>query len=246
MSSSIIRAALDALFPPGELWNPEDGESFDQQLDGISDTIEDVKSTIDSLEHIRNPYKTPVFTDLERNFGFLPNDDIDLDIRQKRLATRIYKKDRVNAVQDLQNDLTSAGFNVLVHQNDPPVDPALFYTPPAKILVNTPIRIQLQATTMQAGASVAYAGYNEGGGYFSCAGYFEYYIDRFLQYFLPTDPKYWPMIFFVGGTATRNPSGELTSIAFADVDSNRQVELDETILRAKSLGIWCVLIVNYV
>lgn len=275
MPNSIIRAMIDALLPPGAIWEAEPNESFDQQLEGISDSIEDIKITIDSLEHIRNPFKTPVFTDLERNFGFQPNENVDLEIRRKRLSRRIYKKDRNNAVGDLQDDLDFSGFNLQVHQNDPPVDPSLFFPSQpfqmaagsdyayagynlgaeilsyagsygAKFLVNTLIIKQEQAVTMQAGDTIAFAGYNVGEGVISVAGYFRDYIYKPIIYDIPLDPDYWPMIFFIGGNATRDPAtNELVSISPGNVDINRQVELDQAILRAKSLGVWCILIVNY-
>jgi len=245
MVKSLIRSAIDALLPPGVLWNPEPDKGFDQQLDGISDVIDESKVTIDSLGDIRNPYKTPCLNDLERNFGINPNPYIALDIRKARLSQKIDQGKKVNSIDDLQADLNKSGFNVLVHKNDPPVDPSIFG---GELLVNTPIITQNRKIEMCSGGSIAYAGYKDviSGNVISVVGYFVDVYKIPYQYDIPINPVYWPMIFFVGGNATRNPAtGELLTIATANVGINREDDFKSLILNDKTLGAWCVLVINF-
>lgn len=273
MPRTLSRAAIDAALPPGNLWKPEPDEGFDQQLDGVADSTEDALSTVDSLADIRNPRKTPVFEDLERNYGIKPNENVTDEIRIARLSQKVYQGSKVNSKDDLQSELITAGFDLQVHRNDPPVDPATFLTQSFQItagsdyayagfnlgadilafaaslggelLVNTPLTLQSNAYEMQAGGDIAYAGFNDGVNVLSVAGYFTGLRQDILTYSTPTDPDEWTGIFFVGGDATRNAAGELTAIESGLVDSNRRDDLKALILGDKSDGIWCVLIINF-
>ena len=188
MSKTVSRAAIDTLLPPGALWQPELDEGFDQQLDGIGDTTDSIRETLDTLADIRNPLKTPVFEDLERNYGIKPNVNVLQSIRISRLSQKVFQGEKVNSGEDLQAELITAGFDLQVHRNDPPVDPNLFLTQAFQItagsdfafagynngvdilafaaslggvlLVNTPIFLQSNAFEMQAGGDIAYAGFN--------------------------------------------------------------------------------------
>lgn len=192
--SSIIRSALDALLPRGFAWRPKSDAGLDQLLDGISDSIDnDGLQVADSLADIRNPRKTPVFTDLERNYGIQPNDIISTETRIARLEQKVYQGARVNSIDNVQNDLDVADFDLQVHKNDPPVDPDLFLggsfqmtagsdyayagfnlggpilafagmtASTGEVLVNTPILRYHPAYEMQAGGDFAYAGFTSDG-----------------------------------------------------------------------------------
>jgi hypothetical protein len=274
MSRSKARAVIDALLPPGELWRPEPDEGFDLQLDGITDAIEDQRTVVDSLADIRVPSKTPVFTDLERNYGINPNSLIDMDLRIARLEQKVYQGARTNSIDDVQNDLNIAEFDLQVHKNDPPVDPATFLTESfqmvaggsnayagfndgvnilsfagrvgGEFLVNPPIISQSKAFWMQAGGSVAYAGYTSDGiNSEAVSGYYLSYNRHELTYPVPTDPQFWSKIYFVGGDATRNASGEITAIETGLVDLNRKDDLRTLLLSSKTLGAWAALIISF-
>lgn len=274
MSRSLSRALIDAFLPPGDLWQVEPDESMDQQIDGLADTSESIRAELDSLADIRNPDKTPVFTDLERNYGFQPNDNISDAIRTQRLSQRIYQGEKVNSIDDLQSDLDNAGFDLQVHKNDPGIDPAILLNQSfqmtcgsdvafcgfndgidilafmgrlgGELLVNTPIIFLAPAYDMQCGGDVAFCGFNDGIDVQSVAGYFTTFLKTEIEYPLPTDPNFWPKVFFVGGDATRDGSGFLTEIEAGQVDLNRFDELKALILADKTLGAWCGLIVNKV
>ena len=62
---------------------------------------------------------------------------------------------------------------------------------------------------------------------------------------LPTDPDTFPFFFFVGGDATRDGSGFLTSILPADVPLHRRDRLKSFIIGIKPWFTWGVLIINF-
>jgi len=273
---NLIRPVLNALKPHGALWEPEPDEGLDNQWAGITDALDtEGRALADTLADIRNPRKTSVFTDLERNYGIQPNENILLDTRIARLEQKVYQGSKVNSIDDLQAELIRAGFDLQVHKNDPPVDPAIFLdqsfqmtagsdfayagyndgvnilafagTLGGEMLVNTPIFTQTPAVEMQAGGAFGYAGFTSDGIDFeSTAGYFNALERIDLEYPIPTDLIYWPLVFFVGGDATRDPvTDELTSIQSGFVDSNRRDELKALILSDKNAGTWCGLIIIF-
>jgi hypothetical protein len=275
MPRSVSRAVIDALLPPGALWQPEPGEDFDLQLDGLADNVEEIKGTLETLADIRNPSKTPVFEDLERNYGIKPNSNVTQDIRIARLDQKVYQGAKVNSIDDVQAELITAGFDLQVHKNDPAVDPAIFLAQSFQItagsdkayagfndgvnilafaaslggelLVNTDIKKQEKAILMQAGGDVAYAGFNDGLNTLSIAGYHLELKTSELTYPIPTDSKYWPKMPFIGGDATRDPvTNEITAIEPGLVDSNRKDDLKALLLSDKGLGAWFSLIINFV
>jgi len=76
-------------------------------------------------------------------------------------------------------------------------------------------------------------------------GAYEDFKKELNKYEIPTNPAYWPLIFFVGGVATYNVDGSISSIAQANVDVKRRVELRSLIVKYKPLHTWCGLIVYY-
>jgi hypothetical protein len=81
---------------------------------------------------------------------------------------------------------------------------------------------------------------------YECAGYYTAYVDLSPKYSTPEDPKYWSMIFFVGGAVTRNPNGSIASVASVNVPAVRRQELHRLILRIKPVGTWAAMMVQFV
>jgi hypothetical protein len=126
-------------------------------------------------------------------------------------------------------------------------------------------------STYAAGTSIAYAG--ERGGYYlvngdrfnarpiypaagtgmvalafpskSCAGYYEGYAGFENEYTAPIPPAFWPFVFFIGGTVTRNEDGSVASVATVSIPEGRRQELHRMILRAKPLHVFVGMCVVY-
>lgn len=200
------KAAIEALLPKGAIWTPAEGKGFDLFLDGLGDCIEDTIDYLAGLAFIRDPFKTTILEDLQKEYAVtLPT--LDEELRRKKVAARKYVKRRDGTIEQMQFFLDDAGFDLNVYDNSPAVDPENIGT---NLLVNN----------LKQGDN----------------NYYE----------IPNDPGYWPNFIFIGGTATRGGSGELLSVADADVDIRRANELRDLIVSLKQMGVWAILNINLV
>jgi hypothetical protein len=262
---SVDRAVINSLLPEGPIWEAETDEGFDQYLNAKAQNSERVANFTDCLAFIRDPFKTCILSDLEKEYGILTNINLTEQQRRDSLATKVYPNQETGSEDNLQNALRSAGFDVYVHQNDPAVDPAIFLAGEffmvaggdnayagrsdafagkggGDLLVNGEIFEQSPSYFAQANGDNMFAGNSQA---FS-GGFSELRRDEII-YPLPTDPDDWPFVFFVGGEATRDPiTGELLTIATAEVPIEREQEFDRIILQRKGLYTWCGLLVDFV
>lgn len=261
----IIRQSIDATFPEGPFWVPVIDGDYDKLLEGIADADEDVLSDLQQLKYIRDPQKTQYLSDLEKEYGIITNTSLTEQTRRNALQSKMTEKNTGGRFEPLQNALTDSGFDLQVHVNDPPVDPAIFLDqsfqmvaggdnayagrPDAfaariggELIVNGDIFTQVKAVEMQAGGAAAFAGNS-----LAVAGYFNE-LKRIPQDFdIPTDSGYWPLIFFIGGDATRDPvTDELTQIDIATIPADRRTELISLIVRLKPAHSWCGLVGTFV
>jgi len=242
---SISRSTFDALLPPGPLWVPEKGEDFDLLLDGMSANADVVAEFLSKLAHVRDPRKTIVFEDLERDYGINPNQNVPIADRIDRLSRKVYQGKKIGSDDDLQDALNAAGFNLQVHKNDPPANPAIFITND-KLLVNPEIFLSVALVDMVAGGDASFSGFHtvSAPDYQACAGYFLVPTKIPLKYSIPPFAN-WGDVFFVGGDATRDPqTGELTQIEKGAVADEREDELKTLILEIKPIRSWAGLVIT--
>lgn len=232
---SISKDTFNALLGPGPLWQPAPGDDLDLLLDGMSVSADTVADFLGDLAHIRDPRKTPIFEDLEREYGIIPDENVLLADRVNRLAQKVYQGRKINSDQDLQDALDNAGFDLQVHLNDPPVDPAIFLTQifqmvaggdtgyagftfdginndafagnlGGELLVNPEITLQTSAIEMQAGGDKSFAGYfDTTPGESQATAGFFTGFSKNALQYSIPPSGYWHMIYFVGGDATRDP-----------------------------------------
>ncbi len=260
---SVSRAVIDDLLPPG--WDIKSDDDLDKLLEGLAENKEVIRLALNKLSKIRNPQKTDYLSDLEKEYGLLTRTNLSEQVRRDRLAVRMFERGGTGSKDNLQTALTRAGFDVQVHENSPAVDPAIFLVQAfqmvagdpvnafagdpfayagqigGELLVNGPIFSQRPLYLMEAGGTpTSFAG--------DPLAYAGYYLDVTkipITYEIPTDTRDWPLVFFVGGDATRNPSGELTDIEIAEVPIEREDEFKNIILRYKPVHSWAGLIVIY-
>jgi len=211
MSRDLMRQMLDDALPPGLLWEPEEEEKLDQLLDGIADNMEFLRAFLVDIKDIRNPNKTTILSDLEKEYGIPTNSLISEATRRQRLAQLAYREQGTGTIDDLQNVFDNSGFNVFVY--DPAVildqlfqmvagggnayagrDDAFAGRSGGVLLVNGEIFKTRKIFTSVAGT--IYAGIGHGAG-----EYDDVIIER-IEYPIPTEAGDWPFVFFVGGTAT--------------------------------------------
>lgn len=219
--SNISRSMLDALLPDGPLWVPETEKDFDLFLDGQSLSLEDMRIFLEKIAFFRDPYNTPILSDLEKEYGIITRENLDIETRIANLALKVYGKNGAGSEDDLESALKAAGFDVNVYQNDPPADPAdilgqyfqlvtgdtgnAFTGDPGAylgqgggyLLVNGPI---LTGGPIYLGLGDANAFVGDP---LAITGYFIGIRTVEKTYNIPIDPDLWPFVFFVGGEATR-------------------------------------------
>jgi hypothetical protein len=232
----LSRAVLDALLPPGSLWTPEDGAEFDALLEALAENAEPVRIFLDGLARVRSPQLTPFLSDLEKEYGILPDAALSEATRRSRLAAIKTAVNSTGAVPFLQGKLNAAGFDVQVHINNPPVNPAQF--------------IDFAPPTVMGNASAVFNGV--GAQFGGARGELlvngpVYDAGVLVTYTTPTDPVYWPLVFFIGGDATRDPvTGEITRIERVTLPANRRAEFIALVIKYKPLYTWCGLVAEFV
>jgi hypothetical protein len=279
------RQIINALLPSGQFWEPETGGDYDNLLDGMAANWNGLTAFLSELAYLRDPARTPILSDLEREYGIIPVTLSTEAQRRERLASFMFRRTKAYTAEALQLKLRDAGFaDVFVHQNSPAVDPSFFLDesfsmtaggtlpggneaqagePEAicqslggSLLVNGEVLENTPAYTNQCSSSDAWNPSHGIGlddsplcGDDVYAGDLDGYrvsSEKTDLYEVPANPGYWPMVFFVGGPALRDPvTGALTQIQLYNVPSQRKSEFRRTILMFKPLGTWCGLVVTY-
>ena len=258
--SDLTRRTIDAILPEGSIWEPAPGLDLDNLLDGIADNWETIRAFLDTLDNVRDPSTTTFLEELEKEFGVFSNASLTEAQRRAQLHPLVYQRSNNGSVDAMQSALDAAGFDVQVHENSPAVDPAIFLD---------------QAFQMLAAGGNAYAGRDDafagrvGGellvngdlfttnrqftavagnvysGDGTTSGEYSGLEREEVVYEIPTDQGDWPLVFFVGGDATRDGSGALTAIELAEIPTAQKSEFKRIILRAKPMHSWAGLIIAY-
>ena len=264
------RAIINALMPSGSAWEPEADDDYDFLLNGIGENSDAVHDDLDELRYLRDPARTSILEDLEKEYAVVPSATATEAERRERLAVVMFRRSELPTYESLEDKLQDAGFDVYVHANSPAVDPALFL---AQAFQMTAGDILPGGNDAQAGEAEAYCGQVGGellvnGEFFeqepnyialcdeaevqcdeaiALAGNFDSINLIPIEYEIPTEAGYWPLIFFVGGLATRDPiTDEITDIDIAEVPIERRLEFRRIILKYKPMFAWAGLIVVYV
>ena len=254
--SDLLRGAIDAILPEGEIWRVLTDGDLDKLLDGSAENWDTLATYLERLATVRNPDGTLFLSELEKEFGIIPNEELTDEQRRDTLRPRVYERGG-NASKDImQNALVSAGFDVEVYENDPnfftdPIFQMIAGGPNAfagnegafaglvggEILVNGEIFTSEKLFTSVAGRENALCGRMS-------AGEFSAFSRSAIPYEIPDDPATWPMIFMVaapGGWIT--PDFELSQ---AEIPLVRRNDFRTQILKIKPMHSWAVLVVTYV
>lgn len=261
---SLLRAVIDALLPEGQIWAVEDGADLDALFDGLADSLDADYEYLADLARLRNPLLTPILDDLENEYGLSPNASLTEETRRARLLAAKTARSSDGTLEFLQDTLQLAGFNVTVYANYPPVNPALFVTfDPSVIFGNEDALFN--------GTGALFGGAR---GYLLVNGPV-YENQQLVEYESPADPGYWPLVFFIGGAATRTDeyvvsaaicgnasaicgttaavasppepnSGAITQIETVEIPISRKEEFNRLIVKFKPMFSWAGVVVNFV
>lgn len=211
-------------------------------FEGMAESMQDVYDAADSVAHIRDPRLTANLSDLEREYGIVPDTSLSDAVRRQMLAHVKYHIPNSASWQHLQNALIDAGFSLTVTPNNPVVNPANVSGGAGDLLVNGPIYIsQTPAVYMCVGSSIAYVGHSR-----AYTGYYLFDNKTEKSYTIPNAVmNYWvfPFVFWVGGSASNWTSSP--AVALANIDSQRRTQLETLILKYKPSYTWCVMRINW-
>lgn len=261
---SWLRRVFDHANPEGPPHEPKPNGHMSDFRNATADNLDIIREDIINTAYIRDPKKTPILSDLEREFGRVTDSNLTEETRINLLKSDRYKRKTTGNVDDLKMLLDKAGFDLNVYQNSPngpAIDP--------NILLNQNFQMQAeQGTNYYAGNTLAYAGFLGGellvngniffqtsaffgadtmwaGNTNSVSGYFEERIQTKLEYPVPTDPASWPFVFFVGGDITFNPDNSIATIEQGFVPEEQRKRLEDIILKFKPMFTWCGMIVTF-
>lgn len=266
----VSRDIINSLLPEGQFWTPADDDYYDNLLEGIAENFETVRLVMKVLGNLRDPAKTTILSDLEKEFSIIPVEGTTEAERRARLAVTMFRRSELPTYERLEETLQAAGFNVYVHANSPAVDPRDFLEENFNMVCGGLLPSGNESQCGEPGAICAKVGgellvngelFNQrphytflcGEALAQCGEALAYagqndgvYMISAREYVVPAQSGYWPRIFFVGGEATRDPvTNEITNIDIASIPSNREMEFKRIILKYKPLMSWAALIVVY-
>lgn len=93
-------------------------------LEAMGDNEDLVRLYLDSLAYLRDPQRTPLLSDLEKEYGIITNNAISEQARRDLLTSIVYARRSPGSKSFLQDMLHQAGFtNLYVYDNAPAADP---------------------------------------------------------------------------------------------------------------------------
>lgn len=267
---SLSREIINALLPDGKFWEVEELSDLDKLYDGIAANSDAILEELEKLGKIRDPFLTHMLSDLEKEYGIIKTELSTEDERRQTLDAFMHRRSSLGAYDTLQEKLRDAGFtDVYVHVNSPAVNPDIFLAQAFNMVCgdllpggNFAQCGEVEAICAQVGGELVVNGdlFESMPNYVNLCGelvvqcgddvlcgdfdgYKSLAVD--IDYVVPTESGYWPLIFFVGGPATRDITGAITEIQFYSVPFERRTEFRRIILKFKPLFSWGGLIVVY-
>jgi len=215
-----MKDVLKTLLPKGAFWRPIPDGELDNLFNGMGDNADEIYRYLSALAFIRDPARTIILSDLEKEYGVLTDLRLDEETRRAILASYAYAKPGTGSEDNLEEILRGAGFNVRVYQNNgPTIDPAFLLTAfqciagtttaiagnedafagesGGYLIVNGAIFETILTDPMQADGPFAFAGNSQ-----AVAGYYLAFDRERVDYDIPTDPDRFRYVFFIGGEAS--------------------------------------------
>lgn len=262
--SDFTRKIINSLLPEGSAWNPAFQEGMDLYFAAQADNKDSIVILLRSLAKLRDPLLTPILEELEREYGIVKNASLTEQQRRDFLQAFIFQSVQNGTDEEMQERLTEGGFIVQVHTNDPAVDPLILLdnnfaitcgNPNAvcgnqsafarrvggELIVNGDKFRQVPNFTVVCGAPTSVAGNED-----AIAGVFDGLNEQKIEYTIPTNPKDWPMVWFIGGDATKDIDGKIISIDNVIEQAELRNEYLKIILKYKPLHTWVVSLVDFV
>lgn len=239
--NNLLTHTLLALFPKGSAWGFDPNGDLYKLISGIGESFNEVKLLLDKLVAIRDPDDTIVLSELTEEIGIVIARGVSDDETRAILHPYVYQKNTTGATDLVQNRLRDSGFDVYVYDNEPPVDPSAF--------VNAVPTATCGDPDIVFGGDTAFFGKANDNKLLVNSNLIYHSTDpldpnRRVTYEVPSDPLYYPLIFFVGGEVTRNIEGEIIEIMPAFIRGDRRSEFEQLVLKYKPLHSWAGMIIE--
>jgi len=262
---SLSRAILNSLLPEGSFWTPAADSDYDKLLNGIADNSQAMYEVLKQLAILRDPYKTPILDDMEKEYGVTPHVMDTETLRRERLSALMFRKAQIPTVETLQEKLRESGFaDVYVYENSAPLDPADLLRAGFNMTCGDGLECgEPQAFCSQFGGEIIVNGdlyvmlpdyVNLCGEAGVCcdatiqAGDFQTFGENLIEvtYQIPTDPGFWRNFFIVSGEVLTDAFGVPTTYKFISIPRSRRLEFRRLILKLKPLHSWGILMITWV
>lgn len=258
-------------FPTGMAWTIDEEEDTEKLLHGIASYEDEMRLFNRKLANLRNPQKTILLEELEREYGFILKSNLSEDERRTQIQVFKTNKREANGGLDfLQKKLHDNGFtNVFVFNNDPPVNPEGLlrdnYTAwcgyensycgnPESFcadieygdyIVNGPI--YKEGIPFIAGCGQdTFCGNEEA----YCGNYDFLDEDDEIRYSILIDEEGaggWALVFFIAAGVTRDPiTNEIIALEPAYVDKKQEITFKKIVLRHKPAQTWAANAVKFI
>ena len=226
------------LFPKSRLWSFIETKNLTKFIKALTSLPDDIRKYIDKIYLDLFPSSTRSLELWEEQYGIIaPNKNES--IRRNTIAMRWKDKGGQSAYY-LQNILQGNGFNVHVYENIPITDPNLFMKDLSStdwVLTNgcTPFQTDIPDIKVVAGGGW-YAGQNK-----LVCGYFEKYKTLDTEAFIPTESKYFPFCFFIGGDVERDDKGRIINMQPVIIPADRLEYFKQLVLSIKPAHTWALI-----
>lgn len=229
------------LFPKSRMFSIVKSENFNSFIRALTALPKDVKDYIGKIYLDIFPQTTRSIEKWEEVYGIIsPNQDEDT--RRQTISMRFKNKGGQSALY-IQNMLRGNGFDVFVHENNPPVNPAdVVDKEYSWILTNgfIPIETDERSVAISCGGD-----WRLGENKLFC-GYFEKYLTINTEADIVKDieEEDIPFCFFIGGDIIKDDEGKIRRIETAKVPESRMEYFKQLILSIKPAHSWAIMAVR--
>jgi len=249
----LLKESLLAHLPTGAISQLVPDGDEDKLYDGLAEAIVDGYVQMENLAWVREPDKTAHLDLLEKEYGFLPNEQLTEAERRARIKALKYAKRGSGTAEALEEALHLAGFtSLVVREGRQSQDPDGVVPTYGEYVVNgfehlTIIGYDVGCQDKKIVLPEPLPKYQIGckaiGG--SPVSYGCLKLDQVFIY-IPWDPSTnWNLVFFVADDIVLDGSGYVTSMSEAHISRYYRQIIREIILRLKPVHTWAYLAVEW-
>lgn len=241
MNKDILKRSMMAKLPEGALRELVPDGDEDRLYSGIAEALEGVANTLAETANTREPSSTSYPVALQREYGFLPDEELS-DARQRaRVKALKYAKRGEGTAQSLQEALHAAGFTELsvdpVRKDDTAMLDTILGDWNDLVVNGFEYLTQLgYDVTCQSDLSITCADPPE----YTCVE--RNLIRAGVPYTISANRN---LVFIVSSGITKDEDGYILSLTAPEIPRYYRNVIREIILRCKSTGTWGLMAIDW-